>query len=114
MSPQRFTFHPVGILPSSESWKVEGKRSRIEGGRLQDESADSDCPISSLRLDPHWVEIDEPTLEDRPRKRLQRRIHPTVQLDLVVAEVGKDRRECLVCSESGNGQNRVCRSRAFD
>ena len=30
------------------------------------------------------VEIHEPALEQRPRHRLQRRVHPPVQLDLVV------------------------------
>jgi len=30
------------------------------------------------------VEIHEPALEQRPRHRLQRRVHPTIQLDLVV------------------------------
>ena len=47
---------------------------------------------ATVHLRSHRVEIDEPTLEDRPRKRLQRRIHPTVQLDLAVQRT-KDRRD---------------------
>jgi hypothetical protein len=35
-------------------------------------------------FDADGVEIQEPRLEERPRHRLQRLIHPQVQLDLVV------------------------------
>ena len=35
------------------------------------------------------VEIHEPALEQRPRHRLQRRVHPPVQLDLVVQRLPK-------------------------
>ena len=37
-----------------------------------------------LMLCADGVEIHEPALEQRPRHRLQRRVHPPVQLDLVV------------------------------
>ena len=64
-------------------WVVRG-RNRRAGRHLAGERQ------SGVHM--NGVEIDEPTLEDRPRKRLQRRIHPTVQLDLVVQR-SKDRRD---------------------
>ena len=39
---------------------------------------------ATVEFDADRVEIHEPALEQRPRHRLQRRVHPLVQLDLVV------------------------------
>jgi hypothetical protein len=44
------------------------------------------------------VEIHEPALEQRPRHRLQRRVHPPVQLDLVVQRP-KHRRDGFLLGE---------------
>ena len=57
--------------------------------------------VAAFHLGPHRVEIDEPGPKQRPRHRLQRRVHPTIQLDLVVqraedvrnAALGRHRRE---------------------
>ena len=73
-SPRVATSHPSGISPSSESTSRSGKRSAISFG----------SPVSRPSVLAHGVEIDEPGLEQRPRHRLQRRVHPPVQLDLVV------------------------------
>ncbi len=40
--------------------------------------------LSSVEFGVDGVEIHEPALEQRPCHRLQRRVHPPVQLDLVV------------------------------
>ena len=40
--------------------------------------------VAAVEFGADGVEIDEPALEQRPRHRLQRRVHPPVQLDLVV------------------------------
>lgn len=44
------------------------------------------------------VEIHEPALEQRPRHRLERRVHPAVQLDLVVQRP-KHRRDGFLLGE---------------
>ena len=40
--------------------------------------------LTALRLRPYRVEVHEPRLEQRPRHRFQRLVHPPVQLNLVV------------------------------
>ena len=40
--------------------------------------------LAAIEFGADGVEIHEPALEERPRHRLQRRVHPPVQLDLVV------------------------------
>ena len=40
--------------------------------------------LAAIEFGADGVEIHEPTLEQRPRDRLQRGVHPPVQLDLVV------------------------------
>ena len=40
--------------------------------------------LAAVGFGPHGVEVDKPTLEDRPGHRFERLIHPPVQLDLVV------------------------------
>src|ERR1035441_6460133 len=52
------------------------------------------------------VEIHEPALEQRPRHRLQRRVHPPVQLDLVVQRP-KHRRDGFLLGEGWESQWRV-------
>ncbi len=65
-------------------------RNLSDGGaikRLGEESSRSWIKANRLppiKLGPHRIKIHEPALEQRPRRRLQRRVHPTVQLDLVV------------------------------
>ncbi len=49
------------------------------------------------------VEIHEPALEQRPRHRLQRRVHPPVQLDLVVQRP-KHRRDGFLLGEGWERQ----------
>jgi hypothetical protein len=75
-SPTGSTVQPAGMGPSSESWKESGKRAAgggVEGGGL-----------AAVEFGADGVEIHEPALEQRPRHRLQRRVHQPVQLDLVV------------------------------
>ncbi len=52
------------------------------------------------------VEIHEPALEQRPRHRLQRRVHPPVQLDLVVQRP-KHRRDGFLLGEWWECQRRI-------
>ena len=40
--------------------------------------------VAAFGLGADGVEVHEPRLEERPRHRLQRLVHPPVQLDLVV------------------------------
>jgi hypothetical protein len=40
--------------------------------------------VAAVGLGADGVEVHEPRLEERPRHRLQRLVHPPVQLDLVV------------------------------
>ena len=55
--------------------------------------------VAAFHLGPHGVEIDEPGPKQRPRHRLQRRVHPTVQLDLVVQRA-EDVRDGALFGES--------------
>ena len=65
------------------------------------------------------IEVDEPRLEDRPRDRLQRLVHPPVQFDLVVQraeDVGdgalfwqrRDRESHRISQEAKVGRASAC------
>ena len=60
-----------------------------------------------LRTD--GIEIDEPGFEQRPCHRLQCRVHPPVQIDLVV-ECRQDVRDSALFIETGEGGEPRCRS----
>ena len=57
---------------------------------------------ASLHAGADGVEIHEPALEQRPRHRLQRRVHPPVQLDLVVQRP-QHRRDGFLLGERREG-----------
>ena len=62
--------------------------------------------LAAVEFGADGVEIHEPALEQRPRHRLQRRVHPPVQLDLVVQRA-EDVRDGFLFWEGGSGiQNR--------
>src|SRR5438552_6823060 len=48
----------------------------VEAGRL-----------AAVKLIADWVEVNEPTLEERPRHSLQRRVHSSVQLNFLLEKV---------------------------
>ena len=54
--------------------------------------------LAAVEFGADGVEIHEPALEQRPRHRLQRRVHPPVQLDLVVQRP-KHRRDGFLLGE---------------
>ena len=56
------------------------------------------CGGAAVEFGADGVEIHEPVLEQRPRHRLQRRVHPPVQLDLVVQRP-KHRRDGFLLGE---------------
>ena len=63
--------HPSGF-PSP--WSIREQRPDVGGEVGQ----------ATLHLGACRAEVDEPVLEDRPRHRFQRLVHPAVQVDLVV------------------------------
>src|SRR5208337_555143 len=58
--------------------------------------------LVAFNLGPDGVEVHEPRLEDRPSHRLQRLVHPAVQVDLVV-EGTEDLGDCLLFGERRQG-----------
>ena len=59
----------------------------VEGVGEQVPEFGSEIGSATLGLGAGRAEIDEPVLEDRPRHRLQRLIHPSVQLNLVLKRI---------------------------
>ena len=58
--------------------------------------------FASFGLRAGGSEIDEPVLEDRPRHRLQRLVHPAVQVDLVV-QIAEDVGDGLLAVQRRKG-----------
>ena len=92
---KRSTLQPLGSAQSEifELVREEGGGGGVEAGGL-----------AAVEFGADGVEIDEPALEERPRHRLQRRVHPPVQLDLVVQRP-KHRRDGFLL---GEGRERHC------
>ncbi len=99
-SPSRLIFQPFGIGPSTESTRLRGNRSYVFNGKVGKGLARS--PLSP-HFDPHRIEINKPRLEQCSRHCFQRRIHPTVQFDLVV-ECSEDVGNCALF---GRGETRT-------
>ena len=68
-------FPPLRNLPQLRV--LEGIREQVGEGLGQ-------AGVAAFGLGADGVEVHEPRLEERPRHRLQRLVHPPVQLDLVV------------------------------
>ena len=70
-----FNLPPLRNLPQLRV--LEGIREQVGEGLGQ-------AGVAAFGLGADGVEVHEPRLEERPRHRLQRLVHPPVQLDLVV------------------------------
>lgn len=65
--------------------------------------------LAAVEFGADGVEIHEPALEQRPRHRLQRRVHPPVQLDLVVQR-SEDVRDGFLFGEGWQVELKLCDS----
>ena len=70
-----YTPTPPESRPTRSPRRRSGKRSAKGLGQ---------AGVAAFGLGADGVEVHEPRLEERPRHRLQRLVHPPVQLDLVV------------------------------
>ena len=64
--------------------------------------------LAAVEFGADGVEIHEPALEQRPRHRLQRRVHPPVQLDLVVQRP-KHRRDGFLLGEGWHAERQIAK-----
>ena len=78
---------------------LEGIREQVGEGLRQ-------SGVAALGLGADRIKVHEPRLEERPRHRLQRLIHPPVQLDLVVQRA-EDVSDGALFGKRGHGQRRL-------